>query len=154
MTLSLGRRPPTAPPGEAPYPHGEDERSHEATEGPRGIGGNGVFRMGGCGRPAGGRGLRGLGAAGTKVFLLPGFWSPVGSPEATLLLENVGTPAGQNEDSPHQALVSKETINRVKTHGRTLLLWFKGTRGPKDTVAAPKFKADKKWDNNYHTRKK
>lgn len=114
MTLSSGRRPPTAPQGEAPYPHGKDERSHEATEGPRGIGGNRVFRMGGCGRPAGGRALRGLRAAGTKVFLhLPGFWSPVGSPEATLLLENVGTPAAQKEDSSRQAFVSKETINGV-----------------------------------------
>lgn len=96
--------------------------------------------MGGCGRPAGGRGLRGLRAAGTKVFLhLPGFWSPVGSPEATLLLDNVGTPAGQKEDSPHQALVSKETINKVNKnndcgniygHVQTFLSWLKNCRAP------------------------
>lgn len=114
MALSSGDVPRPPPPGEAPYPHGEDQWSHEATEGSRGIGGTGVFRMGGCGGPAGGRGLGGLRAAGTEVFLLPGFWSPVGSPEATLLLENVGTPAGQREDGPHQAVVCKETRNSVK----------------------------------------
>lgn len=112
--------------------------------------------MGGRGRPAGGRGLRGLRAAGTEVFLhLPGFWSPVGSPEATLLLEHVGTPAGQKEDSSPQALVSKETINRVKKNNDwvNIRTGTQSTRGPKDTVAAPQFKADYNWHNNHDIRK-
>lgn len=84
--------------GVAAYPHSKDERSHKATEGIRGIGGNMVFQLGCCGKPVGGSGLRGLRAAATKVFIyLPGFWFPVSSPEATLLLKNARTPAGKKK---------------------------------------------------------
>lgn len=109
--------------------------------------------MGGCGRPAGGGGLGGLRAAGTKVFLhLPGFWSPVGTPEAALLLEKVGTPAGQKEDVlikhslARRQLTGSRHVMSVETimdtaDASTVVKGVQDTGGP-GHGGGPKFKAD------------
>lgn len=93
------------------YPHGEDKRSEEPAEGPRGAGRGLLIPLWGRGLPGEGR-LGGVLLGGRHLLLqhFLGFWFPTGFPEATSLLEAVRPPAG------HTGNCSSEMSSRKLIH--------------------------------------